>query len=69
MILEANFLLGRRFLVAEGNEINAEILTGLLQMYGADSVVKVNGAETVRAFTEAAPGTYDAILMLSLIHI
>lgn len=51
------------FLVAEDNTINYEILCELLQMYGADSVVKTDGKQAVQAFREAAPGTYDAILM------
>lgn len=54
---------GRRFLVAEDNEINAEILSELMQLHGAETVVKPNGAQTVRAFEISAPGTYDAILM------
>ena len=54
---------GRLFLVAEDNEINAEILCELLSMYGAKTVVRQNGAQAVRAFAEASPGTYDAILM------
>ena len=32
-------------------------------MYGAKAVVKTDGAQTVRAFQEAAPGAFDAILM------
>ena len=54
---------GRCFLVAEDNAINSEILCELLHMYGAGSVVKTDGAQTVQAFREALPGTYDAILM------
>lgn len=54
---------GRRFLVAEDNELNAEILCELLQMHGAKSVVKRDGAQAVREFCSRAPGTYDAILM------
>ena len=56
-------LAGRHFLVAEDNLINAEILCELLQMYGAQSIRKADGIQTVRAFTEAPPGTFDAILM------
>ena len=56
-------LKGRMFLVAEDNSINAEILKELLLMEGADSVVKTDGAQALRAFQEAPPGTYDAILM------
>lgn len=54
---------GRRFLIAEDNEINAEILCELLQMEGASSDLRINGAQAVLAFKQAAPGTYDAILM------
>lgn len=56
-------LSGRRFLVAEDNAINAEILCELLQMQGALSVVCSDGAQALRAFQDAAMGTYDAILM------
>lgn len=54
---------GRLFLVAEDNAINAEILSELLKMYGAHTVVKANGAQTLQAFKNVRPGTYDAILM------
>lgn len=57
------FLSGRRFLVAEDNAINAEILCEILQMQGARTVVRADGAQAVAAFRDAAPGTYDAILM------
>lgn len=43
---------GRRILVAEDNEINAEILCGLLEIYGAQTVVRTNGAKAVREFRE-----------------
>ena len=56
-------LSGRRFLVAEDNEINSEILCELLQMQGAQTDVRENGRLAVDAFADAAPGTYDAILM------
>lgn len=54
---------GRRFLVAEDNAINAEILCELLRLHGADSVVVPDGDLAVQAFRDAAPGTYDAVLM------
>lgn len=56
-------LAGRRFLVAEDNAINAEILCGLLELYGAESLVEPNGAQAVEAFSQARPGAFDAILM------
>lgn len=54
---------GRRFLVAEDNAINAEILCELLLMFQAEAVVKTDGVLAVQAFETAPPGTYDAILM------
>lgn len=56
-------LAGRNFLVAEDNALNAEILCELLQMSGAESVLRADGALAVQAFAAAPPGTYDAILM------
>ena len=60
---EGNLFAGCCFLIAEDNEINAEILCELLWMYGAKTVVKTDGAQAVQAFRDEAPGTYDAILM------
>ena len=54
---------GRRFLVAEDNEINAEILCELLLLHGAETVLAEDGQRAVNAFRNAEPGTYDAILM------
>ncbi|QNL45903.1 PAS domain-containing protein [Oscillibacter hominis] len=56
-------LAGRRFLIAEDNEINAEILTSLLEMFGCTALVKTDGAQAVQEFTMSPAGTYDAILM------
>lgn len=53
----------RLFLVVEDNDVNAEILSELLRMQGAESVVCKDGLQAVAAFEEAAPGTYDAVLM------
>lgn len=61
--LEADFLRGCRFLVAEDNHINAEILCELLSMFGAESVVRTDGIQVVEEFRNTPPGTYDAILM------
>lgn len=54
---------GRRFLIAEDNTINAEILCELLKMQGAESDIRTDGALAVQAFRDAPPGTYDAVLM------
>ena len=60
---EAGVLEGRRFLVAEDNELNAEILTEMLHMEGAECDVAVNGKEAVEMFAGSLPGQYDMILM------
>ncbi|MCI8950402.1 MAG: response regulator [Lachnospiraceae bacterium] len=54
---------GLNLLVAEDNEINAEILTELLEIEGAFCEIKENGQEALKRFEEAAPGEFDAILM------
>ena len=60
---EENSLAGLRFLAAEDNEINAEILVELLQIEGASCEITGNGQLTVERFRQAAPGEFDAILM------
>ena len=54
---------GLRLLVAEDNEINMEILTELLSAQGVQVTQAWNGAEAVERFQEAAPGSFDAVLM------
>ena len=54
---------GSYFLIAEDNAINAEILSELLKLFGAESIVKTDGLQAVQAFRNAAPGTFDAVLM------
>ena len=54
---------GMRFLAAEDNEINAEILTELLEIEGASCEIVSNGQLAVERFQSAAPGEFDAILM------
>ena len=56
-------LSGLRFLCAEDNELNAEILETMLDMEGASCTVCRNGQEIVNAFKTVQPGDYDAILM------
>ena len=43
--------------------MNAEILTELLHMEGADCVICPNGQEVVDAFVNSSAGDYDMILM------
>ncbi len=54
---------GMRFLAAEDNEINAEILTELLDLEGASCEVAGNGQLALERFSQAEAGTFDAILM------
>ena len=58
-----NILQGMRFLCAEDNELNAEILTELLKIEGAECTICENGEEVLKAFEQSAPGDYDMILM------
>lgn len=52
-----------KFLCAEDNELNAEILKMLLELKGATCTVYPNGKEIVDAFESVKPGEYDMILM------
>lgn len=54
---------GRHFLVAEDNEINAEIIEELLDIEEATCEIVENGQLAVERFEQSAPGDYDAILM------
>ena len=54
---------GMRFLCAEDNELNAEILTELLKIKGAECTVCENGERILETFERSAPGDYDMILM------
>ena len=54
---------GRHFLAAEDNELNAEILAAILELEGATCDIVPDGLQAVEKFEQAAPGTYDAILM------
>lgn len=54
---------GRRFLLAEDNEINATITVEMLKMRGAMVDVANDGLVVVDMFEKAPSGTYDAILM------
>ena len=56
-------LSGMKFLCAEDNAINAEILQMLLETKGASCTICPNGQEIVDAFANVKPGEYDMILM------
>nr|WP_289766499.1 ATP-binding protein [uncultured Acetatifactor sp.] len=54
---------GMRFLAAEDNEINAEILHEILSMEKAECEIVENGQLAVERFAASAAGEFDAILM------
>lgn len=54
---------GMKFLLAEDNELNAEIAKVLLEEEGASVTVVENGKKAVELFSQSPAGTFDAILM------
>jgi CheY-like chemotaxis protein len=58
-----NPLGGLRFLVAEDNKINADVLKELLEVEGARCEIAGNGKAAVAMFRNSRPGYYDMILM------
>ncbi len=54
---------GRLFLVAEDNELNAEILTEMLDMEGARCELAANGKQALELFERSEAGHFDMILM------
>ncbi len=54
---------GLRFLAAEDNELNAELLTEMLGIEGALCELALNGQEAVEKFSASEPGYFDMILM------
>lgn len=62
-VSDTGSLNGIKVLLAEDNDINAEIACELLSFYGATAERAVNGREAVEMFTASESGTYDVILM------
>ena len=58
-----SILQGMKFLCAEDNELNAEILMELLRIEGAECTICENGERVLETFEKSAPGDYDMILM------
>ena len=56
-------LAGRRVLLAEDVDVNAQIMMMVLGMREIDADLAVNGRVAVEMFSLSEPGTYDAILM------
>lgn len=61
--IEKFTLNGLRILLAEDNDLNAEIAIELLEMEGASVERACDGTEAVEMFRVSEPGYYDAILM------
>lgn len=60
---ELHSLAGMRFLAAEDNEINAEILQEILSLESAECEIVENGKLAVERFADSQKGEFDAILM------
>jgi CheY-like chemotaxis protein len=58
-----NILLGKNFLIAEDNEINAEIIVELLKLEGATCEIVSNGELAVKRFESSKLDEFDAIFM------
>ena len=54
---------GRRILLAEDMEVNAEIMMDILSLRDAEADHAENGAIALELFSKSAPGDYSAILM------
>ena len=58
-----NILEGLRFLAAEDNALNADVLKELLEASGARCEIARNGRAALAMFSNSRPGTYDVILL------
>ena len=56
-------LKGLKILMAEDNDINAEIAAEILEMQGASVTRAVDGEEVIQMFEDSIEGYYDVILM------
>ena len=60
---DGNILKGMRFLCAEDNELNMEIVKFMLEDHGIIVDCAEDGLEAVKKFEENEPGYYDVIYM------
>ena len=56
-------LMGVKILLAEDNDLNAEIAMVQLEELGIQVIRAADGDEAVRTFTQCPPGTFDMIFM------
>lgn len=62
-IQEQKDIYGMRILLAEDNELNAEIVEVMLKEKGVDVTLAVDGKQAVKIFCDNPFDTFDAILM------
>ena len=60
---EVKDLTGKKILLAEDVEVNADIIKMILQTRGIETDLAANGKIAVDKFTESKPGDYFAVLM------
>ncbi len=60
---DEDVLKGMHILLAEDNDINAEIALMILEEYGAEADRAEDGTQAVALFEQSAPGFYSVILM------
>ena len=60
---DGHSMTGLRFLAAEDNTINADMLKDLLEVSGARCEIAGNGRAALAMFSNSKPGFYDVILM------
>lgn len=60
---DSSILKGMKFLCAEDNSLNTEILRAFLELHEASCEIYPDGAELVKAFKTVEEGSCDAILM------
>ena len=63
LVKETADLTGKRILLAEDVQVNAEIIMMILEMREMEAELAVNGQAAVDMFAEHENGYYDAILM------
>ena len=61
--IESEILEGRKILLAEDNDLNAEIAEAILERAGLNTERVEDGIQCVNRITEMPAGTYDMILM------
>jgi CheY-like chemotaxis protein len=60
---DIDYLSGKKILLAEDNDINAEIVEEIMSAYGAIVTRTENGKDCVEMFSTSSEGAYDVIFM------